>query len=237
MDRPELLPPGKTLYWDILIVGTTNQPLAPDAEPTIQFYKNGVLTADTATITLRSLGRYAVEADLAGAETGNIYMVEETVVVDSVTYLNKWEFTITGSTPGGDHEVTITAQATDLTLLSGAKFTIDQLNVDVSTLSNGTITVRLDGGTYTFVPHPISGYELPDPITVTIDGADDSILFAYTESDSSSVIDLSGIRRVKTKHMEIEVFDPITMQRARANEEPLPAFCDSHICIGVHKRC
>lgn len=67
------------------------------------------------------------------------------------------------------------------------------------------------------------------------------ITVVNTESSGEAVIppeivasDLSGIKRVKTKHIEVESHDPRAVQEARAKENtPLPSFCSSHFCIGT----
>ena len=49
-------------------------------------------------------------------------------------------------------------------------------------------------------------------------------------------LDLSGIRRVKTKHMEVESWDPRIVQEARDKENtPLPSFCCLTFCKGTPK--
>lgn len=51
---------------------------------------------------------------------------------------------------------------------------------------------------------------------------------------TASGLDLTGIKRVKTKHIEIEAFDPIKVQEARDKENAsLPTFCSSNFCVGV----
>lgn len=56
-------------------------------------------------------------------------------------------------------------------------------------------------------------------------------------TEIAPVIDLSGIRMVRTKHMTIESHDPRHVQAARDKENtPLPSFCGLHFCIGTPKQ-
>ena len=49
-------------------------------------------------------------------------------------------------------------------------------------------------------------------------------------------MDLTGIKRVKTKHIEIETHDPRAVQEARDRElTPHPSFCSLYFCKGVPK--
>lgn len=59
--------------------------------------------------------------------------------------------------------------------------------------------------------------------------SDESVIKAATEA-----LDTTGIKRVKTKHIEVEAFDPRVVQEARDKENAIrPTFCSSNFCIGV----
>ena len=52
-------------------------------------------------------------------------------------------------------------------------------------------------------------------------------------AEAASELDLTGVKRVKTKHMEIEAFDPRVIQDAREKQDnPIPSFCDLIFCKG-----
>jgi hypothetical protein len=166
-----------------------------------------------------------------GTDTGKIQINVSTVVSDCST---------------GDVRFTITVQDDSLMLMIGVEVTVFSdtgaaLGYGGRTDQNGQIPFLLAAGTYQFQVENLQGYETHTPQSFEVSPSSTSGLLVVVKAaegtPSDTDIDMSGIKRVKTKHMEIEAFDPRIMQEVRDREyaQP-PSFCCLPVCIGV-PRC
>lgn len=122
-----------------------------------------------------------------------------------------------------------------------------------------TVTVSFDGTTFVAVDGTVEELDIdyqykinyssidrpsiPGLAFYKIEEGGDSAIFILnvtpsvpTVNEGSPTYSAYGPKRVKTKQMEIEQFDPRVLQdaEARANAT-LPSFCESRICVGVPK--
>ena len=153
--------------------------------------------------------------------------------------------TVVAECTPGDIRFDVTVQDDSLMLLVGVDVTVfDQngapLGYGGKTNQQGVVSFLFDEGTYQFQVQNIQGYEAHVPQTFLVSPDSTSGLLVVIKSTSSidqNGIDMSGIKRVKTKHMEIEAFDPRIMQEVRDKElADIPSFCSVPFCIGV-PRC
>lgn len=248
MERPDIIIIGGTTRWVIHTVDVSGIEIS--STNTITYTKNGAAYTDfTETRNVIATGREEIIFTPNNLAEGDIIIVREVATVASGKYENLWTCTALspentssggGSVVGGvDH--TITVQDNEANAVSGATINIfaedgTPLNVSQTTESDGSKTFSLVPDTYIFSITSLNGYETLEPEVHTTSTDNPSTLLVLTKSESTvENLDLTGIKRVKTKHMEIEAFDPRIMQEARDKENnALPCFGDVHFCKGKY---
>lgn len=121
------------------------------------------------------------------------------------------------------------------------------LGVGTPTNDLGEAVFTLEQGEYQILVGSLAGYQAQPPTEVSLDQDTElGLLFlpagldlgtAGTDpSTSPTELDLSGIKRVRTKEMEIETHDPVKVQAARDKENSgRPCFCSLDFCVGTPK--
>ena len=197
---------------------------------------NGYFTADVQE-TLETNRNYAAKVTKDGNTiyTGWLLLSRSNVIGDQDIPVSTETSTSVSITP------TVTYEGTPL---SGVR--IDLRNDGGVSLGNlqttnaqGQVTFHVEPNTsYQIVTIPPTNYETPNVITLTDITEDQtpSITLTQIEGASNNDLDLSGFKRVKTKHLEIETHNPKDVQEARDKERTtLPCFCDVDACVGRNK--
>lgn len=104
----------------------------------------------------------------------------------------------------------------DATIVGVYRVVIEATTADITTaIDSGYVLLEVPNGTY------VMTNKLP---TITITPSQESV--AATLPDY-------GPKRVKTKEMEIEQFDPLRLQMAQERSSiTQPSWCDGAICVG-----
>lgn len=92
MSRPTSFKIDATIHWTIRTYTSAGVLVDADANPSVAIRKNGIATADVATVTKRSAttGVYDCSYDPAGEASGDSYTIEETATISSQDYENSW---------------------------------------------------------------------------------------------------------------------------------------------------
>lgn len=242
MNRPTQLKLGNDLIWKIQLKDL------PENPPSIHIkVNNDAATFNTTTdYTSSSPHTYSITADIEGLAEGDQVHVTETVEVGQEEYTNTWVAFVSLPERGTDSEepedgieFLVTVQNDNMDVLAGALVQVTtkdgQLVSRKLTIEDGTIKFNLPPNEFIFTVVGYVGYAPFEPQIEEVSEQNTSAVLILETDDTSTQIDLTGIKRVKTRNMEIEVFDPEKMQKVRAREQGrLPNFCDSHFCIGVH---
>jgi hypothetical protein len=248
MGRPSQLTIGNPLYWSIPIYDEDHFLINADSVPTFTVRRNSGSPSASVNSVANATGLYDCSYLPPEISEGDIFTVKETVIVNGQSYTNTWQFSAqleeATDEGGGSVLYTLTVQDNLGNIVPSAKVNIrtsdgTPLNVfGITRVDDGSVEFNLDPNTYQFSVTNLNGYELHQPELLVVSEANNTGLIVLTKSDvlTSDTLDLSGIKRVKTKHMEIEAFDPRIMQQARDKENSsLPCFGDSHFCIGKSK--
>ena len=101
MSRPTTLIKDSTLYWTIRLYNDSQVLVDADSTPTVAVRKGPNSVADAVTVTKRSstTGIYDCEYDPSGESEGDIFTIEESATVSSVTYENSWSFSVEEAAP------------------------------------------------------------------------------------------------------------------------------------------
>jgi len=257
-DRPKHLNIGDPILWTIVIIDLAGEPLDAEADPTVSIRKNGAAIGDSVTVTKRAAttGLYDCSYLPASDPTeGDQFTVQEFVQVDIGTGVTShefpWEFITNPIDPSGLglRQVNGIVQDNDLTKVAGATVEVldgggTSLGYFDTTNTLGEFSFNLDDGDYIFLVAALPGYQTDTGTAYTVSVSQTTPLLTLNllvdEDDpiDPDAIDMSGIRKVKTKHMEIEAFDPRIMQDVRSREEAPPTFCELQMCRGVKiRRC
>ena len=248
--RPVQLIEADTLYWVLPVFDTSRNLIDADSLPTFVVRKNGAATADTVTVVKRAATTGLYDCSLLPGTyvEGDHFTVQETLVLSTISYVNTWNFMVvaeesvedSSSEVGtGSERLSVIVKDSDLNLLSGIEVTIEGLGVSATTEQpTGQILFMLNPAEYSFIVTTANGYDPVDAIVyeVLADIEDQEIIFILTvDTDVLDEVDLSGIKRVKTKEMEIEAFDPRILQEAQSRAQEPPCFCDVDWCKALPK--
>lgn len=254
-DRPKHLFGNAPILWTIVVIDPDGEPMDSVSLPAITIRKNGVSLGEFVGVTRRDVGVYDCSyLPTVVPQEGDQFTVEEFIQVNfgqgTTSHKNAWEFIASTIESGaGIRQVACTVKDEDGALIPSALVNLQDsfgvsLGISAITSTLGVAYFNLNDGSYIFIISAYPGY-LPhagEPYTVSA-AQTTPVLTLYNEVDPTpspeipSGIDQSGIKRVKTKHMEIEKFDPRIMQDVASREQELPSFCTSTFCIGVPKKC
>ncbi len=249
-DRPKHLVVGDDLLWTMLLFDINGVTIDADVDPTFTVRKNGTLLTDIVSVVRRELGTYdCTYSPVDATEEGDQFTIEEFATISSIDYKNKFEFIINATEPtgGGIRLVLITVQDEAFAVVPGAVVNVldaagTPIGVQDTTDTLGQARVNLNDGDYKFVISAIPGFQphVPEPYTVSASQTTPLLTIFHSVTPTEPVedpgIDTSGIRKVKTKHMEIEAWDPRIMQDVRDRELAPPTFCELDMCRGVSYR-
>lgn len=239
MERPDIFVVGNSVSWRIILRDSDGTPLA--STPTVAITLDGLAIPDVITVTAEGSGTYLVSVTIEDASEGDNYLVTESVI----GYTNAWTLTALNEeyalTPTGSELLfTVTVQDNELTLLSGISVNVLSsagTYTGVKGISDvvGVVELNLPPGNYKLQVPSSAGYDYyePQPITVSQASTDTVILLQKVTPTTNTI---SRIRRVKTKHMEIESFNPKDIQAAEEREKDVGvSFCSLLFCKGSPK--
>ena len=250
-DRPKHLEIGDPILWTIIIIDPDGKPFDAEADPTITVRKNGSAIGDTPVVVRRTVGVYDCSyLPVTTPSEADQFTIEELVSINLgpgvTTHKYAWEFIVNNIDQSGTglREIVGTVQDSDLEKVAGAVVEVldgggTSLGFFDTTDTLGVFNFNLNDGDYIFLVAAIQGYQTHTGTAYTVSVSQTTPLITLNllvdEEDpvDPNAIDLAGMKRVKTKHMEIEVFDPRIMQDVRDRETPAPTFCELPMCRGV----
>lgn len=239
MNRPTKFYIGKDIVWEIQLKDPA------DSLPVVTVEKLDTDIQDAVTPTADSALIYSCSYSPPSPQEGDAYLVTETVTISGTEYTNTWTTVATFPEAPDDDAVPFTVTVQDDSsnpLVSAMVRVFDDSFMPTAIAgkadSLGVASLSLPPGDYYFL---VDQYPRMEPFTaqlVTVaDGGSVTLTLSPQEEETGAVGILSGIKRVKTKHMEIESHDPEKMQRVKnAEKGKLPSFCSVHFCEGVHEK-
>lgn len=253
-DRPKHLEIGDAILWTIIVIDPDGEPIDSLAIPTISVRKNGVAIGDTPVVVRRTTGVYdAAYLPAVSPQEGDQFTLEEFIQVNFgqgvSSHKNAWEFIVNPVDPSGPGArlITGTVQDNDLAKVSGATVEVldgggTSLGYFDTTDTLGIFNFNLNDGDYIFLIAALAGYQTDTGTAYSVSVSQTTPLLTLNKAEvvvdpvDPNAIDMTGMKRVKTKHMEIEAFDPRIMQDVRDRELAPPSFCNLDMCKGVPAR-